>query len=128
MVEEEIAIANRLKAMTAQVANERKTVAQQLEATKKQAASDRQKLMDQLAVEKRHLEALEAIRLAELTLRGADTVDASRFAKAKYAAATAMLQDAHKQFDAGRWDDAVASSPWRKSRRNRPEHLIKIDG
>ena len=87
---------------------ERRSLSEQIDSTKKQAVSERQRMADQLAAEKRRAEALDGIRHAELAIQTAETVDAPRYAKAKYTAATTMLQQAHKEFDAGHWDEALA--------------------
>ena len=90
----------RLASVSASVADQRKIAAQ--------AESDHRKLVGEVADDKRHLDALDALRGAELALKTADTVMASRYAHVQYAAASGMLQDAHRQFDAGNWDDALA--------------------
>jgi outer membrane protein OmpA-like peptidoglycan-associated protein len=60
------------------------------------------------ADEKQRADAIDGLRRAELAIRTSETVDAPRYAKAKYSAAVNMLQEAHKQFDAGHWGEAVA--------------------
>ncbi len=95
--QEEVALLERLKSAKAAVAAERKALSEQADVAKKQAASERQKAAAQ-----------HGVRVLELTLKIADTVDAPRYAKAAYTAATAMLQDAHKELDAGHWDEALA--------------------
>ncbi|HEY4187187.1 MAG TPA: OmpA family protein [Polyangia bacterium] len=115
LLEEEVDMQQRLTTISAKIAGERKTLSQQLETTKKQAASERQKLLDQLASEKRHLEALDALRAADLDLKTADTMLAAEYAKAKYTATVGMLQEAHKQFDAGNWDEAIARAATARS-------------
>ena len=107
-VSEETTLLERLRATKIARAEERKALAEQVDTTKKQAISEHQRMADQLAAEKRRAEALDGIRRAELAIQTAETVDAPRYAKAKYAAATSMLQQAHKEFDAGHWDDALA--------------------
>ena len=99
--------------MNTAAAAERRTLAEKFESAKKQALSDRQKLAEQLATEKRRAAALDWIRRTELAIRTAETVDAKRYAKVKYLAATNMLQDAHKEFDAGRWDEALTKTTTR---------------
>jgi outer membrane protein OmpA-like peptidoglycan-associated protein len=94
--EEEVTLLERLNAAKRATAAERKALSEQADSAKRQAAT-----------EKRKAEAANAIRVLELTLKVAETVDASRYAKAPYTAATGMLQDAHQAFDAGRWDDAL---------------------
>jgi len=115
VLQEEDAMQARLAAISAKIADERKLLSQQLETTKRQAASEKQKLLDQLAAEKRHLEALDALRAADLALKTADTVLASEYAKAQYAATVGMLQEAHRQFDAGNWDEAIARAATARS-------------
>jgi outer membrane protein OmpA-like peptidoglycan-associated protein len=95
--QEEVALLERLKTAKAAVAAERKALSEQADVAKKAAASERQKAAAQ-----------HGVRVLELTLKIADTVDAPRYAKAAYTAATAMLQDAHKELDAGHWDEALA--------------------
>jgi outer membrane protein OmpA-like peptidoglycan-associated protein len=95
--QEEVALLERLQVAKAKVAAERKALSEQADVVKKQAATDRQKAA-----------ALHGVRVLELTLKIAETVDAPRYAKAAYAAATGMLQDAHKELDAGHWDEALA--------------------
>lgn len=105
---EEIALLGRLRTMMASTAEEKKALSQQADVAKKQAATERQRLADQLTSVKRRAEVLDGIRKVELTLKTAETVDAPRYAKSKYSAATGMLQDAHKELDLGHWDEALA--------------------
>jgi outer membrane protein OmpA-like peptidoglycan-associated protein len=107
-VSEETTLLERLRATKLARAEERRALSEQVDTTKKQAISEHQRMADQLAAEKRRAEALDGIRRAELAIQTAETVDAPRYAKAKYTAATSMLQQAHKEFDAGHWDDALA--------------------
>ncbi len=106
--EEEVKLLERLGAMRASVTAEKKALSEQADVAKKQAATERQKATAEAAAEKRKAEALHGIRVLELTLKIAETVDAPHYAKAAYAAATSMLQDAHKELDAGHWDEALA--------------------
>lgn len=94
---EEVALLERLQKMKAATLAERKALSAEADASKKRAAADRRKS-----------DALHGIRVLELTLKIAETVEAPAYAKAQYAAAQAMLQDAHKEFDAGHWDEAAA--------------------
>ncbi len=94
---EEVALLERLSAMKAATVAERKALSAQADASKKQAAA-----------EKRKADALHGIRVLELTLKIAETVETPAYAKAEYTAAAGMLQDAHKEFDAGHWDEAAA--------------------
>jgi outer membrane protein OmpA-like peptidoglycan-associated protein len=94
---EELALLQRLQAMKAATVAERKALSAEADASRKQAAA-----------EKRKADALHGIRVLELTLKIAETVEAPAYAKAPYAAAAGMLQDAHKEFDAGHWDEAAA--------------------
>ena len=105
---EGIAITEKLRTMTAASAEERKALSQQMDVAKKQAASEHQRMTDQLTAIKRRAEVLDGLRQVELTLKTAETVEAPRYAKSKYGAATGVLQDAHKEFDAGHWDEALA--------------------
>jgi len=105
---EGIAIAEKLRTMSASSAEERKALSQQMDVAKKQAASEHQRMADQLAAIKRRGDAMDAVRQVELALKTAETVDAPHYAKTKYVAATGMLQDAHKELDAGHWDEAMA--------------------
>jgi len=107
-VREEHDMQARLASVSAKIADERQSLSRQVESDRKQAANENQKLIDQLADEKRHVEALDALRAAELDLKTADTVLAAQYANVKYAAATKMLQDAHQQFDAANWDQTIA--------------------
>lgn len=106
-VKEEVVLLQRLSSMKTSSATERKAFAEQFETAKKQAVTERQRMAEQLAAERHRAEALDGIRRAELAIRTAETMDAARYAKAKYLAATNMLQEAHKEFDAGRWDEAL---------------------
>jgi outer membrane protein OmpA-like peptidoglycan-associated protein len=106
--EEEVALLGRLQTMKASSAAEKKALAAEMESSKKQAATERQKLAEQAAAERRKADALHGIRVLELTLKIAETVDAPHYAKAAYTASTGMLQDAHKEFDAGHWDESLA--------------------
>ena len=109
-VQEETDLLERLRAMKLASAAQKKTLSEAIDSAKKQAATERQRLTDQLAADKRKAEALDGIRVVELTLKIAETVDAPHYAQAKYVAATGMLQDAHKEFDAGHWDESAARS------------------
>jgi len=105
---EEVALFEKLRATRAAAAQERQKLAEQMAAASKQAVTERQQLANQLEAEKRRALALDGIRRAELAVRNAETVEALRYAKVKYAAATNMLQEAHKEFDAGHWDESLA--------------------
>jgi outer membrane protein OmpA-like peptidoglycan-associated protein len=72
-------------------------------------------MAEQIASERQRADALDGLRHAELALRTAETVDAATYAKAKYAAATSMLQQAHKDFDAGHWDAVLTGTALAKS-------------
>lgn len=104
---EEVALLERLRVAKVAAAEEKKALAAQIDSARKQAATDRQKLADQLASQTQRADALDGLHKAELALRTADTVDARAYAKAKYTAATSMLQEAHKQFDAGKWAEVM---------------------
>jgi outer membrane protein OmpA-like peptidoglycan-associated protein len=104
---EEVALLERFRSAKKSAEDDRKSFSAEIEKTRKQAAIDRQRLADQLDAEKLRAKALEGMRGAELAVRAAETVEAPRFAKAQYAAATAMLQNAHKAWDAGHWDEVV---------------------
>lgn len=108
--QEETDLLERLRAMKQASAAQKKALSEAVDSAKKQAATERQRLTEQLSGEKRKAEALDGIRVVELTLKIAETVDAPHYAKAKYVAATGMLQDAHKEFDAGHWDESAARS------------------
>jgi len=105
---EEVALLERLRAASRAAADERKAMVEKFEGAKRQAASERQRLAEELAAAKQRAEALDGLRRAELAIRTAETVDAPHYAKAKHTAAVNMLQDAHKQFDAGNWSEAIA--------------------
>jgi outer membrane protein OmpA-like peptidoglycan-associated protein len=104
---EELALLERFRSARQSSEAERRSLSAEIEKTRKQAAMDRQTLADQLAAERLRAQALEGLRSAELALRAAETVDAPHFAKAKYVAANAMLQNAHKAWDAGHWQEVV---------------------
>ncbi len=106
--QEEVALLQRLQTMRASVAAEKKALSEREDVVKKQAATERQKAAAEAANEKRKAEAQHGIRVLELTLKIAETVDAPHYAKAAYTAATGMLQDAHKELDAGHWDESLA--------------------
>jgi outer membrane protein OmpA-like peptidoglycan-associated protein len=107
-VSEETTLLERLRETKVAHAEERRVLSEQVDTAKKQAISEHQRMADQLAAEKRRAEALDGIRRAELAIQTAETVEAPRYAKAKYTAATNMLQQAHKEFDAGNWDEVLA--------------------
>ena len=113
--QEETELLERLRAMKLASAAQKKAFSEAVDSAKKQAATERQRLTEQLAADKRKAEALDGIRVVELTLKIAETVDAPHYAKAKYVAATGMLQDAHKEFDAGHWDESAARSTLAKA-------------
>lgn len=108
--QEETNLLERLQAMKLASAAQKKALSEAVDSAKKQAATERQRLAEQLSGEKRKAQALDGIRVVELTLKIAETVDAPHYAKAKYLAATGMLHDAHKEFDAGHWDESAARS------------------
>ena len=110
VVKEEVALLERLHAATAAAAAERKALADQVDAVKKQAVTERQRMAEQVAAEQQRDAALEGLRSAELAIRTAETVDAASYAKAQYAAASNMLQQAHKEFDASHWDAVQAGT------------------
>ncbi len=110
VVNEEVALLERLHAATARAAADRKALADQVDAVKKQALTERQRMAEQVAAEQQRDGALEGLRGAELAIRTAETVDAATYAKAQYAAASNMLQQAHKEFDAGHWDAVRAGT------------------
>jgi hypothetical protein len=95
--QEEVALLERLQKLKAATLAERKALSAEADASKKQAAADRRKA-----------DGWHGIRVLELTLKVAETVGAPAYAKAQFAAAQGMLQDAHKELDAGRFDEAVA--------------------
>ena len=113
--QEETELLERLQKMKLASAAQKKELSEAVDSAKKQAATERQRLTEQLAADKRKAEALSAIRVVELTLKIAETVDAPHYARAKYVAATGMLQDAHKEFDAGHWDESAARSTLAKA-------------
>lgn len=106
--QEEVDLLERLRATKASAAKERATLSAQADVAKKKAETERQRFSEQLAAAKRRADALDGLRRAELAVKTADTVDAGLLAKAKYGAAVAMLQEAHKEFDAGHWDETLA--------------------
>lgn len=110
VVNEEVVLLERLHAATAAAAAERKALVDQVDAVKKQAVTERQRMAEQVASEQQRDAALEGLRGAELAIRTAETVDAASYAKAQYAAASNMLQQAHKEFDAGHWDAVRAGT------------------
>jgi outer membrane protein OmpA-like peptidoglycan-associated protein len=106
--QEEVKMLERLQTMRASLAAQKKALSEEAAVAKKQAATERQRVAAEAAAEKRKGEATHAVRVLELTLKIAETVDAPHYAKAAYAAATGMLQDAHKELDAGHWDESLA--------------------
>ncbi len=62
---------------------------------------------------------------AELAIRTAETVDAATYAKAQYAAASNMLQQAHKEFDAGHWDAVRAGTTLARTEATRTLELSR---
>ncbi len=101
---EEVALLQRWGAVKASVAQEREAM-----------SGERKKLADQLADAKRRADALDGLRRAELAVKTAETVEAPRFAKAKYDAAVGMLQTAHTEYDAGHWGEALARTAMAES-------------
>jgi outer membrane protein OmpA-like peptidoglycan-associated protein len=101
---EEVALLQRWGAVKASVDREREAM-----------SGERKKLADQLADAKRRADALDGLRRAELAVKTAETVEAPRFAKAKYDAAVAMLQAAHTEYDAGHWAEALARTTMAES-------------
>ncbi|HVZ87534.1 MAG TPA: OmpA family protein [Polyangia bacterium] len=106
--QEEVALLERLRAMKLASAAEKKALTEAVDVAKKQAATERQRLAAEAASEKSKADAQNSMRVVELTLKIAETVDVPHYAKATYVAATGMLQDAHKEFDAGHWDESAA--------------------
>ncbi len=94
---EEVDLLQRWGAVKASVAREREAI-----------SGERKKLADQLADAKKRAEALDGLRKAELAVKTAETVDAPRFAKAKYEGALRALQAAHTEYDSGHWTETVA--------------------
>jgi outer membrane protein OmpA-like peptidoglycan-associated protein len=94
---EEVALLESLQKMKAATLAERKAISAEADASKKQATAEKHKA-----------DALHGIRVLELTLKIAETVEAPAYAKVQDTAAQGMLQDAHKEFDGGHWDEAVA--------------------
>ena len=115
VVREQVALLERFQAATAAASSERKALSEQVDAVRKQAVTDRQRMTEQIASERQRADALDGLGHAELALRTAETVDAATYAKAKYAAATSMLQQAHKDFDAGHWDAVLTGTALAKS-------------
>ena len=110
VLNEEVVLMTRLRGATSAAADERKALSEQVDAVKKQAVSERQRMSEQIANERQRAAALDGLRGAELAIRTAETLDAGTFAKAKYAAASNMLQQAQKEFDAGHWDTALTGT------------------
>ncbi len=94
---EEVDLLQRWGAVKASVAREREAI-----------SGERKKLADQLADARKRAEALDGLRKAELAVKTAETVDAPRFAKAKYEGAVRALQAAHTEYDAGHWTETAA--------------------
>jgi outer membrane protein OmpA-like peptidoglycan-associated protein len=92
------------------VVQEQIALLERFQALKATASEQRKALSDQIATEHKRADALDGLRQAELALRTADTVDGATYAKAKYAGATSMLQQAHKDFDAGHWDAVLSGT------------------
>jgi outer membrane protein OmpA-like peptidoglycan-associated protein len=107
---EAVALIERFRSAKQSAEDERKTLSVQIEITRKQAAAERQRLTDQITAEKLRAQALDGVRSAELAVRTAETVDTPRFAKARYTAAAALLQNAHKAFDAGHWEEVLSQA------------------
>jgi outer membrane protein OmpA-like peptidoglycan-associated protein len=92
------------------VVHEQVALLERFQAATTTATRERQALSSQLAAERQRADALDGLRHAELALRAAETVDAATYAKAKDTAAASMLQQAHKDFDAGHWDAVLTGS------------------
>ncbi|HTA21319.1 MAG TPA: OmpA family protein [Polyangia bacterium] len=92
------------------VVHEQVALLERFQAATTTASRERQALSSQIAAERQRADALDGLRRAELALRAAETVDASTYAKAKDTAAAGMLQQAHKDFDAGHWDAVLTGT------------------
>jgi outer membrane protein OmpA-like peptidoglycan-associated protein len=92
------------------VVHEQVALQERFQAATTTASRERQALSSQIAAERQRADALDGLRHAELALRAAETVDAATYAKAKDTAATSMLQQAHKDFDAGHWDAVLTGT------------------
>ncbi|HXU64745.1 MAG TPA: OmpA family protein [Polyangia bacterium] len=101
---EEVDLLQRWGTVKASIAKEREAI-----------SGERKKLADQLVDARRRADALDGLRRAELEVKAADTVEAARFAKAKYDAAVGLLQAAHTEFDAGHWNEALARTKMAES-------------
>ncbi len=108
--EEEVSLLERFAAMKVTAEEERRVLKAQIDSVTKQAARERQTLTQQLTSQTRRADALDGLRRAEVAIRTAETVDASTYAKAKYLAAAGMLLQARKDFEAERWDEALAKT------------------
>jgi outer membrane protein OmpA-like peptidoglycan-associated protein len=92
------------------IVHEQIALQERFQAATTMASRDRQVLSSQIAAERQRADALDGLRHAELALRAAETVDAATYAKAKNTAAISMLQQAHKDFDAGHWDAVLTGT------------------
>lgn len=101
---------------TTEAEAEKKKLSEMIAAEQAKAEDEKQKLSQQLAVEQKRA-------AAQLALRTAETVDASKFAAAEYGAATNMLAKADAEIKQGNWGAAQASL---EVARNKAEHATEV--
>lgn len=107
-----------LTAVTEQVRlmDSNKRLSEQLASDQKRANDEREKMAAQLTTEAKRADA-------QLALRTADTVEASKYDAADYGAATSMLAKADAEIKQGNWTAAQASLDVAKSR---AEHAAEV--
>jgi len=99
-------------------AADKERLAQQMSSEQQKAQAEQQRLAQQLATEQK-------IAAAQLSLRTADTVDAGKYAKAEYAAATDMLGKAQAELKENDYPGAQASAEVAKKNADRAVELAK---
>ena len=120
--------------LSEKLANEKEKLAlleKYLEA-RKDAEADKQRLSAQMTSEQREHERLalqlaseQKIAAAQLALRTADTVDASKFAKAEYSAASDMLAKASAELQQNDYPGAQASAEVAKKNADKATEIAK---
>ncbi len=90
-----------------------------------QMSSEQQKAQAQQQLLSQQLETEQKIGTAQMSLRTAETVDASKYASAEYRAATDMLGKARTELKDGAFADAQASAEVAKKNADRSIELAK---
>jgi outer membrane protein OmpA-like peptidoglycan-associated protein len=97
---------------------EKQRLSQQMSSDQQKAQAEQQRLSQQLASEQK-------ISAAQLSLRTADTVEAQRYAKAEYSAASDMLAKADAELKQGDYTGAQASAEVAKKNADHAAEIAK---